>query len=541
MYKILIADDENIVIDALQFIIRRSFPEQCIIECANSGRKVIEQAEYFRPDIVLMDIQMPGINGIEAMREIRKTNENILFIVISAYVKFDYAKEAIDIGVLDYLNKPIDKDELTETLRRAMKKVDVSRMKRSEDLANKEKLEIVIPIIENGFIYSLLYQNHEEGDLANFRSLLSIEEESGYMMLLQFGDPNVRGRMENAIGTSVRLQKDYGRMKDAIKSFFRCCVGAMMGNMLLIFVPRNIPKAEEEYEARIGIIDQARKMARELGRMFDARFRVGIGSFHTMDDLAESYNEAMRSLSFNHTDSVVHVNDLPIHCSYEEDYPVETEAALFKAIEEGDRNKAVYLARNFFDWMTEAHGQNMMDIRLKVLEFVLRAEHIGFSSGGMVYRFSMRSEYLESVMAMQSYDQLCDWFLTKISNVCHNILTKKEESAVDIIKTARAYIEQNYAKDLILDDVSKELMISPYYFSKLFKKRTGSTFIEYLTNVRIDKAKELLRNTNKSIKEICLDVGYADANYFSRAFKKNVGVTPSEYKDFKDVSPDPEN
>ena len=136
-----------------------------------------------------------------------------------------------------------------------------------------------------------------------------------------------------------------------------------------------------------------------------------------------------------------------------------------------------------------------------------------------------------TIMNMNTYTELSDWFIAKIDNVCHNILTKKEENTVDIIKNAQDYIASNYSKDLILDDVSKELQISPYYFSKLFKKRTGSTFIEYLTNVRIERAKELLRNTNKSMKEICLEVGYSDANYFSRTFKKNVGVTPSEYKE----------
>ncbi len=534
MYKILIADDESIVIDALKFIIENNFPDECIIECANTGRKVIEQAEYFRPDIVFMDIQMPGINGIEAMREIRKGNENIIFIVVSAFVKFDYAKDAIDIGVLDYINKPIDKDVIVKTLKRAMDKVDLSKIKRSEDLANREKLEIVTPIIESGFIYSLIYQNGGDEELNNFRTLLGIEENSGYMMSLQFGDINDRDQMENTIGTSVRLQKEYGRIKDVIKSHFHCLVGAMMGNMILIFVPSDDVGQDDEYEVRVAIIDNARKLTRELRRQFSARFRIGIGSVHELKSLSESYNEAMRSLAFNSSDSVAHVKDMPIMCSYEEDYPVATEHALFKSVEEGNVNRTIYYAKEFFDWMVENHSRNEKDVKLKVLESVLRAERIGFESGGMVYRFNMRSEYLDGVMNMQSYDQLYEWFKMKLSTVCHNILTKKDESSVDVIKSAKAYIEQNYQKDLILDDVSKELMISPYYFSKLFKKRTGSTFIEYLTNLRMEKAKELLRNTSKSMKEICAEVGYSDANYFSRTFKKNVGVTPSEYKEGKE-------
>ena len=529
----MIADDESIVIDALKFIIERNFQDECIIESAKTGRKVIELAESFLPDIVFMDIQMPGINGIEAMREIRKNNAHIIFIVVSAYVKFDYAKDAIEIGVLDYINKPIEKDVIVKTLQTAMKKVDEAKYRRSIDLANKEKLEIVTPIIENGFIYSLLYQNNGKEELDNFRTLLGIEEEAGYLMSLQFGELSDKERMENVIGTSVRLQKEYTRMRDIMKSFFYCFVGAMMGNMILAFVPCDISNQDEEYEIRIANIEKGRKMVRELRHTFDAKFRLGIGTTREIYDLSESYNEAMRSLAYNNSDSVVHVNDLPILCSYEDNYPIETETMLFKNIAIGNLNKSIYYAKSFFDWMVENHSQNVMDIKLKALEIVLKAENIGFESGGMVYRFHMRSEYLQCIMEMQSYQSLYEWLEIKISEVCRNILTKKEESTVDIVKKAQLYIEENYSKDIILEEVSKQLQISPYYLSKLFKKRSGNTFIEYLTSVRIEKAKELLRNSSKSMKEICVEVGYADANYFSRTFKKNVGVSPTEYKEEK--------
>ena len=112
MYKIMLADDEGIVIDSLRFILSKEFGDTCVIESAKTGRSVIELAELFGPDIAIMDIQMPGINGIEAMREIRETNTNTIFIVMSAYDKFDYAKEAIGLGVLEYLNKPVDRTEI---------------------------------------------------------------------------------------------------------------------------------------------------------------------------------------------------------------------------------------------------------------------------------------------------------------------------------------------------------------------------------------------------------------------------------------------
>ena len=154
--RILICDDEGIVQQAIRFMIQKSFGDEFEIESAKNGRMAIELAESFRPDIILMDIQMPGINGIEAMEEIKREHKNIIFIVLTAYDKFEYSQKAIDIGVMSYLTKPINKDVLTDTLRKAMKLVNDRREKVSKDLKVKEKLEVVVPMIESGFVYSVL-------------------------------------------------------------------------------------------------------------------------------------------------------------------------------------------------------------------------------------------------------------------------------------------------------------------------------------------------------------------------------------------------
>lgn len=174
-----------------------------------------------------------------------------------------------------------------------------------------------------------------------------------------------------------------------------------------------------------------------------------------------------------------------------------------------------------------------MDIKLKVLELVLHAEQIGYQSGGMVYKFSARHDYLKTIVDMDNYENLRTWFMTKVQNVCRNVVSKREEQAANLIHQAREYIDNHFDEDLTLDEVSRLINISPYYFSKLFKEEIGQSFIEYITNLRMEKAKTLLATTNKSMKEICSAIGYADPNYFSRTFKKNVGVTPTEYKENK--------
>ena len=114
--------------------------------------------------------------------------------------------------------------------------------------------------------------------------------------------------------------------------------------------------------------------------------------------------------------------------------------------------------------------------------------------------------------------------------MCENIAFKHEECSETVISKAMDYIDENYTKNISLDDVSKVVNISPYYFSKLFKEEAGVNFIDYLTKKRIDYAKELLEDNTYSIKEVCAMCGYSDPNYFSRIFKKKENVTPSEYR-----------
>ena len=206
MYKIMLADDEGIVIDSLKFLIQKEFQDECRIEYAKTGRNVIELAEQFRPDIAIMDIQMPGINGIDAMREIRKSNDNVIFIVMSAYDKFDYAQEAIKLGAIEYLTKPMEKNKMIAALKKAMAIVSEEKTRRSNDLLVKEKLETVVPILENGFIYDLLFHEHFEEDVQNYKAMLDIKTENAYMMAIVFGDEKEGNHMTNAVGSSVRIQ-----------------------------------------------------------------------------------------------------------------------------------------------------------------------------------------------------------------------------------------------------------------------------------------------------------------------------------------------
>lgn len=530
MYRIMLADDEGIVIDSLKFILEKEFGNECVIEFAKTGRSVIELAEKFRPDIAVMDIQMPGINGIEAMKEIRKHNENVIFIVMSAYDRFDYAKEALKLGVLEYITKPMDKRRILTVMKQAMEKVDSERNRRSNDLLIMEKLETVVPIIENGLVYNILLQEHFTEDIENYRTLLGINKNYYYMLALVYGDEQDGNHMTNAVGSSVRMQKYYQDVRACFKEYFDCAIGAIMSNKIAILVPYDKPAME--YADRIEIIDKTRDLIRYMRKRIDISFRIGIGACGTLKDMAKSYSDALNALVIT-TGSVAHVDDLSLNCEYDKDYPVDLEKKLFENVESGDINSTIATAHSFYDWMLENYSDNFDNIKLKVLEFVLWAERLVYEKGGSRYSFNARCDYLPTINQFHGYNELLDWFVDKLTTSCQNILNNHTTKENGIIDQAINYINNNYSKDISLTDVSREVNISPYYFSKVFKDETGENFIEYLTNIRIEKAKDLIKNSECSMKEICVMVGYSEPNYFSRSFKKKVGVTPTEYKEGK--------
>lgn len=294
MYRIMLADDEGIMLEALKNIITSNFGDECEIATAKTGRAVVELAESFRPDIAFMDIQMPGINGIQAIKEIQKYNQRTIFIVISAYDKFSYAKEAINLGVLEYLTKPVNKRVVIDVCMKAMRKVDEARQKRSDDLKIREKLETVVPILESGYLYNILLADSFHNYNDNYRQFLVIEEKYGFMIVLEFGDSEENGVLTNAVGISVRAEKFYPQLREIAKEFFHCLVGPVMGNRVVLLVPYE--KSAIDYDERVHILTKTRNMVYKLETRTDSRFRAGIGRIKEEDNLRESYSEALQAL-----------------------------------------------------------------------------------------------------------------------------------------------------------------------------------------------------------------------------------------------------
>ena len=192
-----------------------------------------------------------------------------------------------------------------------------------------------------------------------------------------------------------------------------------MTNKIVCFVPAS--QELEGYQSRSEVIEISREMLRELTKRFGFTCRVGIGSIQPLGRLSESYRDAANALR-NTDGSVAHCRDLPIFCEYEENYPIEIEESIFDYVKKGMAEESGSEADRFFNWMERSYGECVNDIKLKILEFVLMAEHIAYESGGMVYHFTDRADYLETVMCMKHPEEMRRWFVENIIQAARNVI-----------------------------------------------------------------------------------------------------------------------
>ena len=529
MIKVMIADDEKIAIDSLKFIIEKSFTDVEVISAARSGREAIELVEADVPDILFMDIRMPGINGIDAIREIRKRHKQIVIIVLTAFDQFEFAKEAVNLGVMEYLLKPVNRTKVIEVINKAIEQISTEKEKWQIEREMKEKLEYVGPILENGFVYSIISFDDNSKELSNYKRIFDIKEDGGYILTVDFVDEQTGGYVGNKIGCSVQSQQFYPYFTDTVKSLCKCIIGPVMLNRIAVIVPSNA--AENEYAGRQEAIALAESMLQRLSENLTCGLKIGIGKiYRRFDMLASSYEESLKALRYLQGTGVMHFMDITARtASASSDYPEYKEKLLLQKVSAGDTAESINAFNCIFDWLLREYDNQPLKIKNKLLEIVFLVNRMSweYEPGGE----SAGVDFLEEMLSIRDLGELRIWCKNRVENVINQINSYRDVKAGGLTKRAKEYIKTNYNKSITLEDVAKEINVSPQYLSKLFKEETGENFIDYMIANRIRIAKSLLESDDLSIKEICYSIGYSDPNYFSRIFKKIVGSTPTEYKE----------
>lgn len=541
MTRILLYDIRKDKVEIVKDIVRGHFSETEFIEVFSSELDVMGTMDQMKAvDLILADISLSEPVGLQFIRTIKNKNFQVQCVLASKCMEFDMVYEAMQIGALDYILKPVQPEKLDKAVEVAQKVIDREKAA-SIGKEIEEKMKIILPVIENGFINNILIKDEEEFQWDIYKNLFGIDEEYGYMLAIECGDKIQGGKLTNPIGAGVHIQRHMDILQRIIRKYFRGIYGGPLSNRIFICVL--FPEEEMGIQAMQQTVENTKKMAEEIELESRLQVKIGIGNVKPMKLIQISCRQALQALKQPYR-KIVHISEIGGHCGYEEDYPLEIEEEIFMAVRKGNVRAVKAQSREFFNWMVNREGELDDNIRLKCLEFVLRGETIGYFQGGLTYYFDCRESYLHEVLACRNVQEMENWFLEKMAEAginMGNVVNKEVKDYQGIVVEAQHYVEQNYRKEITLNRMSDVLHVHPNYFSRVFKEKTGMSFVDYVSHVRVKHAENLLRTDNKrSVKEISIECGYKDSNYFGRVFKRHTGMSPADFrrKQIRTVYPD---
>ncbi|WP_066195316.1 MULTISPECIES: response regulator transcription factor [Gracilibacillus] len=504
MIKIMLVDDEPIEREAIQLILERNRTGIKIAAEAKNGKEAVEQAIEQEPDIIFMDIKMPEVDGLQAVEQILAKLPDVKCIMVSAYDTFQYAKRAMQFGIKEYLLKPNKPSEVLEAFDRMVEEL-------TDQKYWNQRLEQANAIIETEFILTLMMDHVHALDSASLGEWLEIDDTSMFVVVFSF----------HSVDTSLtREQKKhwYQLLKNVLVELpYPHVIGPLLGYQVPVLVNG------EQVNNRSFIVEAVHHLSSSFEK---EQLQIGVGRHK--DDLSKfssSYEEAILALQYakDNPSSSYTIFEEKMATAVPQQSDIDLEKKLLHAIRIGDERQAnewfdqyVELVQKQANYRIDLISRTIQDF-FKVLQQTF--QKIGISIPSVIDLATLDNIILIKEAARQ-----------QLAQVMENLSEWRSFSIEGVLHQAKEYIQLHYNKQLTLEEVADEIGLSSYYFSRLFKEQAGISFIEYLTSLRMEKAKEWLLDPRYSLKEIALTVGYKDPNYFSRVFKKTTQYSPSDYR-----------
>ncbi|MGI6777121.1 MAG: response regulator [Acetivibrionales bacterium] len=528
MYRLMIADDEYLSRFVFKSLIAKTFKNIEIAGEAENGRQAVEINRKLRPDIIIMDIKMPGINGIDASRQILNEFPEVSVLILTAYDNFDYVKSALEIGVKGYILKPVKEEEAVEKINKVINDMEERKDKYNTREQVEKKVQVVRPFIENELISAFMAGNFDVEKVQNYISFLQEEIRAGYFMLIS-PEKDFSKSINDAVRNKLIRNRIYSVACNHLPMMRKCFFGNCLGNTIVAFFP-----VDENLEP-----DDLRKEAVIVGREIKNRIKVitgfdtviGIGNVKKgIWNLNKSYNEAHYALRRALKEAkVVHYASIDIidFSEIKYTYPLELENQFIENIKLSNIDKAKELAGNIMAYIFD-NQNNIEAVKECISEFIVVLKRTAVKLGANLNLFSI-TEVLAELGDMDKLEEIELWCKIYIYNMIEQI-EKSCSTNTQVINMVIEYIDKHFHRDITLKQVAEEVGLSPQYLSRMFKEKYGSNFIDYVTKKRVKYAEEFLCNCNKSIKEISRMAGYEDSNYFCRIFKRDTGMTPTQYR-----------
>lgn len=509
MLKLQICEDEALERKAIRFLIERYYRRSIeVVAESTNGQDAVDKAVQFRPDIILMDIRMPVLDGLEAGRVIKSVCRDAEIVVLSAYNYFEYAKKAISLSVSDYLLKPYSNEEFCAAMDKVINRIKAKASHQSETIKMHRRFEEMIPFVEKEMVTNIVYGVVlTEERFTYYKKLLNIA--GGKFCCMIFRDGKAEMDLES-------LQK----LREELKRLFSDVVGCVCLNDFVVFsfddtLERKI--LSSRFEKVIGSIRAA--YAEKVGTVL----QFGMGCCNEkVGELYLSYNQARLELekaSKGRTDI-----RKPETLTFGPDLKQIIMGISGKIINE-DLDGALFEADHLLSFLSGGSPADVGKTAKQSFKAVLNnvMEFLGEDCGDFDEATLKNMSKWNSVVDIRYSGHMT------VKNLIRFVSNYKKNKNVVIVEKVKQYLEANYMHDISLDDMAEYVSISSYYLSRVFKKVEGTNFKDYLIRIRMEKAKNMLRKGGRSVKQVGISVGYTDQDYFSKAFKKYTNFSPREY------------
>lgn len=534
--KVFLVEDEMVIRRGIKNSI--DWEKEGYIFCgeASDGELAYPMIIKEKPDILITDIRMPFMDGLELCKLVKKELPNIKILILSGYDEFDYAKEAIRLGVTEYLLKPISSGKLLEALNGVSE--SIRREKEDKDLVRKymEEMRENTEHEKQKFFEQMIAGNLSMADALETGKKYEMNLSAGMYNLLLF---RFTLGKENRKSGELLGEAEYAieKLTERLEYVFEFQRGVEGWAFLLM--------ADNEEQMSERVKELSKDLEEIMKNYSTIAYFGGVGQpVARLRELEESFREAERALAARFTmelNRIISVED--IRMAQNVDTLDDIEITSFGEIEKTGTMLEKFLNNGAEDEIDEFVDVYINELPEENLKSVLMRQYIIMDAYIVMMSFCEKIEGIEGEMQAQS-EELKNSMKTiqtleEIKNYIRMLLKKiigvrdtiSGRRYSDIIEIAKDQIRKTYMSDEIsLNTIAAEVGMSPSYFSSIFSKEMGKTFVEYLTEIRMDRAKELLMCSSMKTSEIGYEVGYKDPHYFSYIFKKTQNCTPKEFR-----------
>ena len=502
-----------------------------LVGVGENGYEGMDLIRNLGPDLVITDIKMPFMDGIQIAEETKKILPNTRFVFISGHKDFEYAKKAIELNAYDYILKPYMISGFIKTIQGIVNSCAKHNFALEEVRMLRAQIKESLPLLRNKLLTELLFgiagNKRDVASKAQFLDL-SLEETSFCVLLCSIDDHNVFDGMNQGMRYMILVN-----ISEILKSVLNNEIlgEAVIVNDYEIAAIITVPGLDNYKDHIAGLVDSVRS---NICRQHHINISFGIGNIiHDLEDLYQSFqgiSSAMQNVFYYGKNQVFFYDEVQ-EILYDEPDFHEVEKELLNNMRNGRIEESVTLIHRFFDKLRMSKGLTREYIKYISSNLITTATRlIVEATGDYTSIFGAEKELLDTLMHKDTIPEIEELFIENFISASKNIRIKYVSRNKKIAQMIIEIIEKKYYENINADEIGKIINFSSRYANIIFKQETGESINKYLIKVRMQNARELLKGINVNISETAQKVGYSNIAHFSTCFKDYFGVTPKEYR-----------